>query len=372
MVRATVAAAIAGTLATAVPSARAQSSMEEHRMSRRDDGRTFTLSVRGKVWFTDDDRDVQRIESGGRVLIEEKIRGGPERMLVLMPSGDGVQRTYLLDGRPHEYDADARTWLASVLPEIVRESGAGAVERARRIFSQRGADGVLDEIELIHSSSTRRIYITTLIAENRLSPPDAARALRAAGAISSSSEKASVLVSAADRLQLSDGTVRGAYLDAARTISSGSELRRVLIKLLETNNIGDDAVAGTLRTSAEISSSSERASVLVRAAERHKLSTSDLRAAFFSSADGISSSSERRRVLVALLRAQGTDREVVKEVVRSARGISSDSEKAAVLMEVPSLTLRDTSTADAYRETMSTINSRSSRAAVAAKLGTPD
>ena len=349
--------------------ARAQN-MYDQTWNRSGDGRNFTMSVRGKVWFTEDDRDIERIEPDGRVMIEEKWRGGPSRMIIITPAPNGgVQRVYLLDGQPHAYDADAQTWLAGLLPAIVRESGAGAVERAKRIYSKKGADGVLDEIELINSNSTRRIYLSTLMTEWKLSPSDAARALRATGGMTSNSEKASLLVTAGDRLQMTDALVRGAYMDAARTITSSSELRRVLSTLLEAPSLPDETLISALRTSTEITSNSERAAVLAQAAERHKLSSSELRSAFFNSADGLTSNSEKRRVLVTLLRAQGSDREVVRGVVRSARSITSDSEKAAVLLEVPALSLKDTTTLSAYRETMDTIRSRSAREAVAARVG---
>jgi hypothetical protein len=361
---------LCASLAAALLATRADAqSMSDQRWSRSDDGRNFTMSVRGKVWFTDDDRDIARIEPDGRVMIEEKWRGGPGRMIILTPVADGsLQRVYLLDGQPHAFDAEAQAWLAGLLPSIVRESGVGAVERARRIYSKKGATGVLDEIELINSNSTRRIYLATLITEWKLSASDAARALRATGGMSSSSEKASLLVTASDRLQMSDALVRGAYMDAARTINSSSELRRVLTKLLEAESLPEQTLIDALRTSGEISSSSERASVLARAAERHKLSSAELRSAFFNSTDGLSSNSEKRRVLVTLLRAQGGDREVVRGVVRSARGITSDSEKAAVLLEVPALSLKDTTTLEAYRDTMDTIRSRSARESVAARV----
>ena len=359
----------AAMLAVASATVKAQT-ITDQRWNRTDDGRNFTMSVRGKVWFTEDDRDIERIEPDGRVMIEEKLRGQPGRMIILTPASNGeLQRVYLLDGQPHAYDTDAQNWLAGVLPAIVRESGAGAVERARRIYSKKGATGVLDEIEQINSNSTRRIYLTTLIEGWKLSPSDAARALRATGGMSSNSEKAALLLGASNRVDMSDALVRGAYMDAARTISSGSELRRVLTKLLDTQSLPEQTLIDALRTSSEISSNPERAAVLAQAAERHKLSSGELRSAFFNSADGISSNSEKRRVLVTLLRAQGTDREIVRAVVKSARGITSDSDKAAVLLEVPPLALKDPSTVEVYRDTMDTIRSRATRESVAARVG---
>jgi hypothetical protein len=369
-------ALLAGALAAAAPAlgapATAHAQWNEHHSTHDDGNRRLELSMRGKVWFTDDDRDIERLEPGGRLMIEERVRFGPERMLIITGAQNGEpQRTYLVDGQARDFDAAAQTWLHALLPEIIRETGVGAEERVKRIFSQRGVSGVLDEIELIKSSSNRRLYLTTLMTETRLNASEGARALRAAGRISSSSSKADVLVRAADRLPMQDAGVRQAYVDAARSISSSSELRRALTRLLEDDSLQDDVLRDALRVAGEISSSSERATVLVLAAQRQKLSSDELRTAFFNSTESISSSSEKRRVLVSLLRAQGTDKEVVRGVVRTARSISSDSEKAAVLMEVPSLQLKDTTTVRVYLDAADTIRSRSSRNQVTSRIAVP-
>ena len=370
MQRALLVGALAAFLPTIAPPARAQ--WDQYRTSHDDGNRRIELSIRGKIWFTDDDADIQRLEPGGRVLIEERQRFGPERMIIITAADNGdLQRTYLVDGQPRPYDAAAQAWLAGMLPNIIRESGVGAVERVKRIHAQRGVSGVLDEIELIRSSSNRRLYLTTLMSEARLNPAEATRALRAARGISSSSEKAGVLVAAADRLPMSDVSVRHAYVEAARSISSSSELRRALTRLVEQSALQEEVLRDVLTVAGEISSTSEKASLLVLAVQRHKLSSESLRAAFFNAAERISSSSEKRRVLVALLRAQGTDKEVVRDVIRSARSISSDSEKAAVLMEVSTLQLKDTTTAEAYLDAADTIRSRASRQRVTSRLSAP-
>ena len=357
-----------GGLASAPATSHAQ--RDEHRMTRDDGNRRLEISVRGKVWFTDDDRGVERLEPGGRVMIEERQRFGAERMVIITAAPDGaLQRTYIHDGESRPFDASAQAWLSGLLPEIIRESGVGAVERVKRIHAARGASGVLDEIELIQSSSNRRLYLTTLMSEARLNAAEATRALRAAGRISSSSEKAGVLIAAADRLPMTDASVRHAYVEAARSISSSSELRRALTRLLESESLQEPVLRDVLTVAGDISSSSERASVLVLAAQRHTMSSEGLRTAFFNATEGISSSSEKRRVLVALLRAQGTEREVVRGVVRSARSISSDAEKAAVLMEVPALQLKDTTTAATYLDTADSIRSRVTREQVSSRVG---
>ena len=332
--RATIAAALIAAAMTIPADAQ---SFGDHRFQRTDDNRSLTVTSRGQIWFTDDDSDVARVEDGGRLMIEERRRGFPDRMLIITTGRSGRQeRTYLVDGVRTEYDQRAEAWLATLIPELARESGIGAEERARRILDRDGPDGLIAEAERIRSSSVRRRYLTVLLDNGRPRDADTPRALRAVAGIGSSSEKATLLVLAANRVPLDDPATRAAYFDAVRSISSGSELRRVLMAVLDRTPVGAPVLAEGLDASRRISSGSERATVLVAVAGRHRLASGPVRDAFFTAADEMSSSSERRRVLIAVLRAPGSDEAVVRAVVRSARSIASDSEKAAVLLEASS------------------------------------
>jgi hypothetical protein len=337
MRRIMVLAALAGAVAAAVPTSATSQWTGEYRISRHDADRAFTVSVRGAVWFTDDDRDIAQLEEGGRLIVEERRPGVPERMLIVFRDGDGrLQRTYLEDSRPADYDRAAAEWFAGLLPEVIRESGVGAEQRARRILAHRGARGLIAEAERIHSSSARRRYLSVAFEEGRLGAVNAARAVRAIEPISSSSEKGILLRLAAERVSLDDPATRVAYFGAARSLSSSSELRRVLAAGVVESSLPEPVLLEALCASRNISSNSDRAAVLTGIARQHPLSNEALREAFFSSADGISSSSERRKVLVALLQAQGGSEAIVRDVVRSARTINSASEKSAVLMEAAS------------------------------------
>ena len=135
-------ALVAAMLATVAPALTtpAHAQRHEHRSTHDDGNRRFELSIRGNVWFTDDDRDIQRLEPGGRLMIEERLRFGSERMIIITAAANGdLQRTFIMDGQARPFDAAAQTWLSALLPEIIRETGVGAVERVKRIYGKRGA-----------------------------------------------------------------------------------------------------------------------------------------------------------------------------------------------------------------------------------------
>lgn len=363
--------AAAAAMLLAFPASRMAAQENVYTMRSVDKDRVTSITVRGELELTADETAIARLSPGGRFQIERAFPGEPDRMLIVTAprSGTGaLEYVYVVDGRARTWDDDGRRWLATMLPELAMEWGMGAEARVRRIHAERGATGVLDTIDRIRSSRSRRLHLEALLAMGPLSTPEAVRALRVAGGVSSSAERSRLLRSMLAHVDLREAAVRSEFFRAVEGISSSAEKRRVLTEVLDAADLSEAAAHDAIVTSRGISSSAERAAVLVTAAERRPLSSDRLRTAYFDAVNGISSSSERRRVLVALLRRQGNEPEVVRGVVRSAREISSDSEKTAVLMEVPVSQLRDSATARTYRDSIDTIRSSSGRERVTRRL----
>jgi hypothetical protein len=114
-----------------------------------------------------------------------------------------------------------------VLPRVAREDAAGAERRAARVLRQRGVRGVLDEVGEISSDRVKRVYLTTLLAERRLTPAERREVAGVAGrALSSDTDKGAVLRAVVE--QGGGPDVLRAAVDAASTISSDTERGRVL------------------------------------------------------------------------------------------------------------------------------------------------
>ncbi|HEX2095447.1 MAG TPA: hypothetical protein VHG28_23830 [Longimicrobiaceae bacterium] len=365
--RTTLAALLATGLLTALAaSPAAAQSHESHEMhSRTMDGhRTLEVRARGKVEFTDDDRDVRRISPGGHLVIEEHLRGSSARRVEFTPGPDGgVRRVYRVNGETRGFDPGARLWLARILPETVRETGVGARERVARILAREGVPGVLEEISRIRSDGVQRVYFAALLDHSSLRPDDVARVLRQAGRqIGSDGDRASLLRRAALRGDLENDAVRRAFFDAVGTIGSDGDRASVLRRVLERERASEALRTALLRSAAEIGSDGDKSSVLVQAARRYPLSASATRAAFFESVGTIGSDGDHARVLKEVLRGGALTREVAVAVLRSARGIGSDGDKTAVLLHLPVDRLRDRVVADAYRDTAESIGSDGNRA----------
>jgi hypothetical protein len=304
---------------------------------------TRCLEVRsvGEVRFTDDDADVAHLAPGGSVTVEETT-GGVTRRAEFTERGGAVARRFAVNGRPAD-DAEGAAWLRTVLPRVAREDATGAERRAARVLRQRGPRGVLDEVGEISSDRVKRIYLTALLAERRLTPAERREVAGVAGrALSSDTDKGAVLRAVVEQGGGQD--VLRAVIDAASTISSDTEQGHVLAAAAAAPGAGTETRAAVAAAAGRgISSDRTKADVLAGLAPA--LGTGDdpagaTRAAYLAAARTLSSDTERRRVLLAALepRAQG-DALLAAPAARDAffravDELSSDRDRGAVLRAV--------------------------------------
>ncbi|HEX8144667.1 MAG TPA: hypothetical protein VF553_19015 [Pyrinomonadaceae bacterium] len=263
--------------------------------SHTDDGVVEEVKVEGGVVFTDDYTDIRSVSEDGQFLARDE-RGGVARKLRVVRGADGtLQRSYSLNGRAHEFDAEAKAWLSKFLLEAVRGSGLDAKARVQRLLRERGGRGVLDEISLLKSDYARRIYFETLIKDGALDGPTLESALRqAARQISSDYELAVFLIESVDSYLDKDKLIP-VFFEATRRIGSDYEHRRVLSAVVERHP-RRPVLSPMLESAASISSDYEKASFLIEAATLY-LGDASLRSAFLQAVNSISSDYERGRVL---------------------------------------------------------------------------
>lgn len=337
---------------------------EETRMRWVQDDRTVEIRTRGEIELDEAEASVRSISPGGRLTLMERTGGGAERRAELHPTGGGITRAYRVDGRERPWNEEASRWLASILPEIARESGVDAQERVERIRRGGGATAVLEEIGRIRGDGSKAAHLRAL-ASVPLTEGEAVVALRHAGTIGSDSHRAEVLLALADRGVLARAAVQRAFFSAVEGLGSDARRRSVLETVLRQD--GSEAVRmRLLRSARSIGSDAHRAALLVDVAERGALSGPALISAYFDAVGGIGSDSQRGRVLTTVLGSHGERPEVVLAVLRSARSIGSDSVKAAVLLAVSRALLDRRDVAEVYREASGSIGSERQRSRVEA------
>jgi hypothetical protein len=293
--------------------------------------RSVELRVSGTVEFSDDDRDVMSLSPGGCFSLKEtRWWFNSRRYKVNADSSGQLSRFYSVDGQARQLDNEGRAWLRLLLPEVIRETGAGAGARVQRILRERGPAGVLAEIRIIRNDESKRVYLEELIRNGNLDPDQLYGAMRAAKEIGSDKEKSKLLSEMAP-VYLKDG-LREALFGVVDTVSSDDDHRHALSGLLQQDSASRETLLLAVRSAARISSDDEKAGFLVEAAEHYK-GNEAIRWPYFKAANSISSDDERRHVLSAILSSDGSDHETLVDALQSAAGISSDEEKAGILIE---------------------------------------
>ncbi len=285
-----------------------------------DGGRALEVESRGEVVLTDDETAVESVSPGGYLDIVER-RGLTRRSVKVVRGDDGrPEYRYYVFGLPREFDADARRWLAGVLPEVIDRTGLWAEPRARKLLARQGVSGVLAKVAEIESDYTQSIYYRVVLTEASLGASELEGVVRhLARQVESDYYKAELLGQALEH-HPAGGTGFFAAID-----SMGSDYyRHQVLTRLAGGAAGDDGtLASVARSGAAISSDHYRADLLVKLARSGRLGP-DALAAWLRAADGLGSDYYRHQVLVALVEGQAMGGQGLVEVLGLAAAMSSD------------------------------------------------
>jgi beta-lactamase regulating signal transducer with metallopeptidase domain len=143
-----------------------------------------------------------------------------------------------------------------------------------------------------------RVLATVLAQQPPAGPALVADALASVGKISSSYDRAEVLVEVAGAYPLSE-PLRTPFFAATDGIDSDYDHARVLTALIDQAKLSDPVIASVIASTRKIGSSSNQADVLVALLQHNRLSAA-LRQAYVEAAKGIDSDYDKDRALAAL------------------------------------------------------------------------
>jgi len=314
-------------------------------MNHRDDNRELRIRIKGQAEFNDDYSDVRTLSPGGSVRVEERIGSVNRRYEIESDAGGNLRRSYFLQGSAHDFDGEARRWMAALMLQAVRQSGYDAPRRVSRLYQQGGANAVLEEVSKIEGDYGKRVYLRELLANHQLDAATAQRVVRvAAQEMKSDYEKRQTLMPVAEKYLGNQQTLTE-FVAAIATIKSDYERGQALAAALKGGSLTTAQLNGVLQSTAQISSDYEKAQALIRVAEQYPAEAAAL-PAFFEATNTIKSDYEHSRVLLALLSGkpntgrQNTGKptaETLKLALKSTSGIGSDYEKARVLLQVAAI-----------------------------------
>jgi beta-lactamase regulating signal transducer with metallopeptidase domain len=312
----------------------AQQSSESHtEMTTRNGLTSLSVKIDGVIEFTDDDRDVKSLSPGGHFRMEEGSLFSGRTYDVKADSAGNLTKTYSVGWSAKPLDSEGRAWLERLLPQMIRDSGFGAGPRVSRILHQGGPQAVINEIGLIHSDGSKRVYLEQLFSQVTLSTEQLRVAAKLIRGISSDGDKAQVLINVDGRYFTPE--VRPNLFEAVESISSDGDKRRVLSDIVKKDAGSIDTLLSAARAAKHISSDGDKAEVLIEMTNSGH-DRGGLGMAYFDAVKSISSDGDHARVLSTILAAHGDDRETLSRVLESAQKISSDGDKARVLKEAVS------------------------------------
>ena len=94
-------------------------------MTTRDGWTSLVVKIDGAIEFTDDDRDVKSLSPGGHFRIEEGNWLSGRAYDVKADSAGKLTKTYSVGSSVKPLDAEGQTWLGRLMPQMIRDSGAG-------------------------------------------------------------------------------------------------------------------------------------------------------------------------------------------------------------------------------------------------------
>ncbi len=337
------------------------SSDSEIHYQRSDTLRSLEVRAKGSVAFTEDEKDILGIFPHGYLLIKERRGLDVRKFQAVQEAGGTLRRSFSFQGESREVDAEARAWLARILPDVIRQTGMGAHTRVARLLKQGGSQAVLEEISRIESDGVKCLYFRELFDGGNLDSQALQRAAREISEeISSDGEKATLLSDATDPY-FKDEASRPAFFKALESINSDGERAHLLSSLLNRKELNPHAFIQILKSAAGISSDGEKAGVLIETAAlcpSHEAVLSE----YLTTAATISSDGEKAGVLSALLKKKDLSQDMLVKLLKTAADISSDGEKAGVLERAAKVEgARSDAVRSAYIATARTISSDGER-----------
>lgn len=351
-------------------------------------GYFLVVEAEGEVTFTPDERDIESVGGDGKLLIREKIDGVVHEIKVRNDDGE-MLRTYSRDRREMPFDATARKWLATVIPDVLLNTGLNAEQRVGRILADGGVPAVLEEMKRIGSDFALNRYVDVLLHREKLDSGDMkalleiiagidsdfeqraalervistqdlsadnqVQLLQTAAGIGSDFELAELVQLVTPRLTLNDDSLQ-AWQVLVAEIGSDFEQRRALGAVFKHREIPKAWQLAALRAAQEsIGSDFELRSLLEQSATRIG-SDPDLRDAYIDAVAEIGSDFEARQAIVALVDNAKLDTEGFGKVLDAMRGVGSDFETLQALQAIAKEMPRDDALVSRYHDLANTLS----------------
>ena len=288
------------------------------------------VDLEGDVDVAPDHRAITRLGPGASLSIMERKRRERRRLDVRRGDGGEPEYTWYEGLFPEEFDDEARTWLAEILPRVYRTSGLDADGRVDQLMAEGGLEAVYDEMQEIDSDSVLGTYVREILT--RLSEQDdLVSVLDLCRREVSSDYELGRTLRALDAEQLAGAKVREAWVRALGSIDSDWELRRTLSQVAESGELDAQVLEALLEAGRTVGSDHEQSQLLMTLA-RNLSPDVALPEGYFENLETIGSDHNHRQALSVALERPGLTQPEAGALLATARHISGDFELMELLV----------------------------------------
>jgi beta-lactamase regulating signal transducer with metallopeptidase domain len=275
------------------------------------------LRIDGDVTFNDDESDVRQLTD--HALFQQTVQGHTRSIEFQPGPNDAVARLYKVDGQAHAFDAEAKAWLAQLIPQVLRSTAWHAQERLARIRARSGVAAAIDEVARAPSSFGRTAYVQAMAATGALDAASAARLIAIVKTIDGDFERSQAYQAILQHQHLAAAQLT-ALLQDLNAMHEGFEKQQVL-------SLAAQQIAPWLASSRELTQ------------------------AYVQALQHLQPSFERSNALIALVNTRQLDRNGYAAVLEATEGMDADFDTCNVLKAVAAVMPNDAELVHQYRRT---------------------
>ncbi|HTR79719.1 MAG TPA: M56 family metallopeptidase, partial [Gemmatimonadaceae bacterium] len=267
-------------------------------------GCRFDVNAEGDIRFNRDATAIESIAAGGTFDATANIHGDVTRLVVRASAAGDVSYEFTRNGQPNDSRAAANAWLGQFLLGLDRTTAFAIDTRLPLLLRNSGPEGVLAEVDRMHSDYARGTYLMRLLGTATLD----ANAVRHTGAIVATMapdhQAGEAVIAVANTYSLADAATRKPFFDTALALHEDHERAEALLSILARATLGDRETLAAIDAARATRVDHEKAQILTAVAKTQRLSADGERA-FTAAAQGIGEDWQRARVL-ALPRRGGS------------------------------------------------------------------
>lgn len=295
----------------------------------KDNGKDFKIEYEGDFTLSDDDKDITAITAGGFIEITKSSFGNRRRVVIESDRNGNLIRKFYVGRSERDYNPEGKTWLAEILPDVVRSTAIGAKSRVARFYNRGGASAVLGEIRRMDSDYVKSIYFRLLL-ENNLSNSELVDVIEASGRQIKSDHYLAEILKSNQKAFLANSQTINAYITASSSLKSDHYATSVLKHVINDPSITDTQMGSLLDIARGVQSDHYVTQILTEIMEKRTLNSQNVSKIINLSKD-IQSDNYKTEVLKKVISDKGMPADAYDALLGTMADIKSDHYMAEVI-----------------------------------------